>query len=63
MKIKICGIGTYFLKYLKICPVSGHGLFMNLNQYKIIYRLRYKTSNSEKLDFLVTKKFCHFEFG
>ena len=52
-----------FLKYLKICSFSGHGLLVNLNQHKIIYRLGYKTSNFEKLEFLVSRKLHHFEFG
>ena len=59
MKITICGIGTFF-KYLKICSFSGHGLFVNLNQYKIICRLRYKISNFEKPKFLVTRKLSQF---
>ena len=41
----------------------GHGLFMNPNQHKIIYRLRYKTSNFEKPKLVVTRKLRHFEFG
>ena len=61
MKITICGMGKFFEKYLKICSFSGHGLSVNLNQNKIIYRLKYKTSNFEKLEFLMAKKLCFFE--
>ena len=61
-KITICGMGIFLKKNLKICSFSGHGLSVNLNQNKIIYRSKYKTSNFEKLEFLVAKKFCYFEF-
>ena len=57
MKISIYGYGCAFFKYLKIYSFGGHGLFVNLNQHKIIYRLRHKTSNFEKIESL-----RHFEF-
>ena len=47
IKITIRGIGY---KYLKISLFSGHGYFVTINQHKIVYRLRYKTSNFEKLE-------------
>ena len=46
-----------------MCSFSGHGLFVNLNQHKIIYRLRYKTSNFGKLEVLMTRKLHHFELS
>ena len=54
--------GCVFFKHPKLCSFPGHGLFVNLNQHKIIYRLGYKTSNFEKLEFLVTRKLCHFQY-
>ena len=61
MKITIQGFSV-FSKYLKICLFSGHDLFVNLNQHKIIYGVRNKTSKFEKIEFLVARKFRHFEF-
>ena len=55
--------GYVFLKYLKIYSFSVHVQSMNLNQHKIIYWLRYITSNFETPEFLVTRKLCHFKFG
>ena len=56
IKITIYGIGM--LRYVHFQAIK-----FNLNQHKIIYRLRYKTLNFKKLEFLVTKKLRHFEFG
>ena len=58
-----CAVLVRFSRYPKICSFSDHGLFMNLNQPKIIYRLKYKTSNFEKLEFLVIRKLRHFKFA
>ena len=63
MKITIRVMGTFFLKYLSICSFSEHGLIVNLNQHKIIYRGMYKTLNFDKLEFLVTRGLRHCEFG
>ena len=62
MKITIRGMVRFF-NISQDMSIFRPLFFVKLNEHKIIYQMRYKSSNFEKHGFLVTRKLRHREFG